>query len=50
MNKQKRIYAADLKSRRVTLDDQDWATLKKIGNGNASAGLRILIKQHRANR
>lgn len=46
MKKQKRIYAADLKSRRVTLDDEDWARLKTIGDGNASEGLRRLIKLH----
>lgn len=47
MKKQKRIYGADLKSRRVTLDDTDWYLLKSVGNGNASEGLRRMIKERR---
>lgn len=46
--KTKRIYAADLKSRRVTLDDEDWKRLKAIGKGNASHGLRVLIDKARS--
>lgn len=44
--KQKRIYGAGLKRINVTLSEDDKADLKKIGGGNVSEGIRILVKLH----
>ena len=43
--KQKRIYGADVKRRNICITDEDYAFLRKVGNGNASAGIRELIRQ-----
>ncbi len=40
MTKPKRPYATNTKRRSVTITDSDWQALKKLGNGNASAGIR----------
>mgnify|MGYP001060446762 CR=1 FL=1 len=45
MTKQKRIYGAEVKRRNIGITDEDYAALREFGNGNASAGIRALIKQ-----
>lgn len=44
-DRKKRIYGADVKRRNIGITDEDYAVLRKAGNGNASAGIRLLIKQ-----
>lgn len=45
MTKPKRPYADPTSKRRsVTINEQDWQALKKLGNGNASAGIRKAIR------
>lgn len=41
----KRPYATNTKRRSVTITDSDWQTLKKLGNGNASAGIREAVRK-----
>lgn len=43
----KRIYGAGLKRINVTLSEDDKADLRKIGGGNVSEGIRILVKRHK---
>ncbi len=40
----KRIYNAETKRRNVTITQDDWETLKKLGMGNASEGIRVLTQ------
>lgn len=44
MTKPKRPYATNTKRRSVTITEPDWKALKKLGNGNASAGIREAIR------
>lgn len=44
----KRPYATNTKRRSVTVNDENWRALKAIGQGNASEGIRKLIKQAEA--
>lgn len=46
MKKTKRIYGEGTRPLTVTIKDQDRAFLERVGNGNASEGLRRLIKLH----
>lgn len=46
MTKNKRPYATNTKRRSVTITEPDWQALKKLGNGNASAGIRKALKNH----
>lgn len=41
----KRPYATNTKRRSVTVNDKDWAKLKQAGNGNASEGIRRLLRE-----
>ena len=43
MKKQKRIYGEETKRHSVTMSDEDWKKLIKVGNGNASQGIRNLL-------
>lgn len=46
MTTTKRPYADPTSKRRsVTVNDENWARLKAIGHGNASEGIRKLIKK-----
>lgn len=49
MTNDKRPYADPTSKRRsVTVNDENWRELKRIGHGNASEGIRKLIKQAHA--
>lgn len=42
----KRPYADPTSKRRnVTVNDENWQVLKKLGNGNASAGIREAVRK-----
>lgn len=42
----KRPYADPTSKRRnVTINDENWARLKQIGQGNASEGIRMLLRE-----
>lgn len=43
----KRIYGAEVKRRNIGITDADYEMIKRVGKGNASQGLRELIKLHR---
>ena len=45
MTKPKRPYATNTKRRAVTITEPDWQALKKLGDGNASAGIRQALRQ-----
>lgn len=40
----KRIYNAGTKKRTYTVTEEDHENLVKLGNGNASAGIRVAIR------
>ena len=44
MNKQKRIYGAKTKRRTYTVTDEVHAELQRLGQGNASRGVREAVK------
>lgn len=46
MSKPKRPYADPTSKRRsVTVNDENWRALKAIGQGNASEGIRRLLRE-----
>ena len=45
MTKPKRPYGTNAKRRSVTITEPDWQALKQHGNGNASAGIRRLLRE-----
>ena len=45
MKQAKRPYGTNTKRRSVTITEPDWQALKKLGNGNASAGIRRLLRE-----
>jgi len=44
MTKPKRPYGTNAKRRSVTITEPDWQALKKLGNGNASGGIREALR------
>jgi len=40
----KRPYATNTKKRTYTVTAEDHEALRKLGNGNASAGIRVAVK------
>ena len=47
----KRPYADPASKRRnVTVNDENWARLKQIGRGNASEGIRVLLREVEAHK
>ena len=45
MTIKKRPYNTKTKRRSVTINDANWAKLLKLGNGNASAGIREAVRR-----
>ena len=44
--KEKRAYGMGTKRTNVTLSDSERQFLREVGGGNASNGIRVLIKKH----
>lgn len=44
MTKPKRPYGTSAKRRSVTITEPDWKALRKLGSGNASAGIREALR------
>lgn len=40
----KRMYGANTKKRTYTVTEEDHESLRKLSNGNASAGIRVAVK------
>lgn len=36
------------KNRTIYASDADWTELQSLGDGNASAGLRVVLEEHRS--